>query len=467
MASGKPDTVLGPYRVVRQIGSGGMASIFEAIDGRLGRRVALKRLHPHVAERPGATERFLREGHAAARIRHPHVVQVFDLGTAGSTLFLAMELLEGSDLGAVLGREGRLGVDAALELLLPVLAAVAAAHDAGVVHRDLKPSNVFVSQGPGGRPWSTVLDFGVSKVLVDDDAGSLTATDGVIGTAAYMAPEQARAARAASTLSDQYSLAVILYQCLTGKLPFSGDGVYDLFQAIMTAPVLSPSQRVEGVPPELDAIVLRAMSRDPRERFRSVRAFGAALLPHARDRDRLAWSGELYEGPGPPVSPRPARSAGVDVAPATGLAPPLTSPPTVRDTRATTAWGHVPRRVLLGVLALAGLVGAGAWAGHRDVAIPPRVDPLGTTGTAIVVAPASPGPSAGASAVSIAPVEPVAAPTSSAPRSPPGPVPRAPAPPRVPRSPPVATASPSIAVVPSARTPTLTIGDNGAPILPP
>lgn len=283
----------GPYRVVRQIGSGGMGSIFEAIDARLGHRVALKRLHPHVAARPGATERFLREGRAVARIRHPHVVQVFALEEGSSGPYLAMELLDGHDLATTLDRAGKLHVQEALELLLPVIAGVAAAHDAGVIHRDLKPSNIFISLGSGGRRWPKVLDFGVSKVLEPDGAVEPTATDTIVGTAAYMAPEQSRSAREASFKSDQYALAVILYQCLTGKAPFTGKTDYEVALAVMTAPVCRPSAHVPGLPSALDDVILRAMSRHPDDRFATARDFGAALLPFARDVDRHAWMVEL------------------------------------------------------------------------------------------------------------------------------------------------------------------------------
>jgi hypothetical protein len=381
MAPGKPADQFGPYRVVRQIGSGGMACIFEAKDTRLGHSVAIKRLHPHVAERPGATERFLREGRAAARVRHPHVVQVFALSAEGDSAYLAMELLEGRDLGAILGREGPLGVQAVLDILLPVIAAVAAAHDAGVIHRDLKPSNVFVSRGPGGRPWPKVVDFGISKVLDVDDAASAT-TDGILGTAAYMAPEQARAMRAASFQSDQYSLAVILYQCVTGALPFSGSSVYDLFSAIMTAPVTPPGQRVDGIPAAFDAIVLRAMSRNPADRFPSVRALGAALLPLAHPLAQAAWSTELHPSVDPPtaigVDPTgpPADAAAGDIA-----ALPTMSP-TARDTRAMRARRRVTRRALWGVLAsVVVIAGVAAWTVDRR-GVTPGGYSTATTGAA-------------------------------------------------------------------------------------
>jgi eukaryotic-like serine/threonine-protein kinase len=287
----------GPYRAVGQIGSGGMATIFAAVDGRLGQRVAIKRLHPHIAARPGAAERFLREGRAAARIRHPHVVQIVSVGTAEGTPYLVMELLEGCDLGAVLARKRTLGVEEALEIALPVLAGVAAAHDAGVVHRDLKPSNVFLASGPRARVWPKVLDFGVSKILDAEGDGIATATDGIIGTAAYMAPEQARAARNASFSSDQYALGILLYECLTGTLPFATGSVYDLLVAIMTAPLEPPGRRVPGIPAGLDAAVLRATSRDPLARYPSVRAFGEALLAFANERVRAAWAMEMRDAP--------------------------------------------------------------------------------------------------------------------------------------------------------------------------
>ena len=181
----------GPYRVLGSIGSGAMGTVYEAVDTRLGRLVALKRLHPHIADNPGASERFLREGQAAARIRHPHVVQVLALGSEGGAPFLAMELLAGQSLATLLERRERLSVVEALDHVLPVIAAVGAAHDARVIHRDLKPSNVFVERGPGGQPWPKVVDFGVSAIVGGSDASADASLDGVVGTVAYLPPEQA------------------------------------------------------------------------------------------------------------------------------------------------------------------------------------------------------------------------------------------------------------------------------------
>lgn len=455
---GRPDAkeVSVPYRVVRQIGSGGMASIFEAVDTRLGHRIALKQLHPHIAERPGAAERFLREGRAAARIRHPHVVQVLASGVEETGAYLAMELLEGSDLGALLAREKRLGVEAALELLLPAIAGVAAAHEAGVIHRDLKPSNIFVSSGPGGRTWPKVVDFGVSKVLDPDGGSPATATDGVVGTAAYMAPEQARSVRDASFQSDQYSLGVILYQCVTGKPPFAATGVYDLMVAIMTAPLAPPGQLVEGIPRAFDEVVLRAMSRNPRDRFPSVRALGAALLPFARERDRLAWSVELHDEPHGHAQRRVSLPA--------GAIDPATDAPTARDTHVSARLHRRSGRravgaVLAGVALAASAFTWNVWQSRRPA--PGQLEtratgePSASGGSQAAVPPATPAATVTASAQ--APSRSVSSPAPAAP--PPTMVrtwaPRPPA--HIPAAPPVSTPAPSAS---------LRIGDNGAPILP-
>lgn len=269
----------GHYRIVSCIGSGAMGVVYEAVDTRVGRSVALKRLHPHIACRPGAQARFLLEGQAAARIRHPHVVEVLALGNEDSGPFLAMELLEGRNLAAVLDSRERLSVSEALETVLPVIAAVAAAHDAQVIHRDLKPSNVFLARGPGGQLWPKVVDFGVSAIL-EGNASTLTLSsqEGVVGTIAYLPPEQASGESGGSFAGDQYALAVLLYECVTGVRPFSGSSPYQVLSAILSSPA-------------------RAMSRNPRDRFPSIRAFGAALLALASERARDSCSSELLEAP--------------------------------------------------------------------------------------------------------------------------------------------------------------------------
>jgi hypothetical protein len=271
-----------------------MGTVYEAMDTRLGRLVALKRLHPHIGASAGAAERFLREGRAAARIRHPHVVQVLALGYEDGGPFLAMELLDGRNLASVLETRERLSVAESLDCVLPVIAAVAAAHDSQVIHRDLKPSNIFLERGPGGQPWPKVVDFGVSAIVEGDDSSvGMSSQDGVVGTIAYLAPEQARGQSGGSFAGDQYALAVLLYECVTGGRPFAGSSTYEVLGAILSSPVVAPSQRAYNVPVGFDAILARAMSRNPRHRFPTMRAFGAALLPLASERARWAYGAEL------------------------------------------------------------------------------------------------------------------------------------------------------------------------------
>jgi hypothetical protein len=287
-----------------------MGTVYEAVDTRLGRLVALKRLHPHIASHPGAAERFLREGRAAARVRHPHVVQVLAVGNEDGAPFLAMELLDGHSLASLLERRERLSVAEALDCVLPVIAAVAAAHDAQVIHRDLKPSNVFVERGPGGQPWPKVVDFGVSAIVGDNDTSVGTGTDeGVVGTIAYLSPEQARGKCGGSFAGDQYALAVLLYECVTGARPFSGATALEMLRAIQSARVVPPSGCAHDIPPGFDATVARAMSRNPRDRFPSLRAFGAALLPLASERARCCWSAEFTGPPAPAADSRVRKRA--------------------------------------------------------------------------------------------------------------------------------------------------------------
>ena len=196
--------------------------------------------------------------------------------------------------------------------------------------------------------------------------------DAVVGTAAYMAPEQARSIRDASFQSDQYALGVILYQCLTGVLPFTGASEYELVLAVTTAPVAAPSQRVAGLPPLLDQVVLRAMQRNPSQRFPSVRSFGAALLPFARERERVAWGPELNEGlPGRADCPV---GDGGECLPSVDMPTTATMPPTARDTRATLQAKSRIRGVVAGLVAAAAIIGGGAvWVAGRPVPQPPMM----------------------------------------------------------------------------------------------
>jgi serine/threonine protein kinase len=296
LAAGEDDRV-GQYVLRREIGRGAMGVVYEAEHVGLGKRVALKRMHLHLASDTASAARFLREGRAATQIRSPHVVEVFDVGTHQGVPYLVMELLEGVDLAALLRDEKKLGPTRTADLMIPIASAVFAAHQAGVVHRDLKPSNVLLarrdpSDGALCGISPVILDFGISKLTgeVDHDA---TASAVLLGTVAYMSPEQTRGGKKASAASDQYALGVMLYECLTGTKPFVGSTPYSIMHAIVSATVSPPSVLDPSLSTALDAVVLRAMHRDPRERFPSVRALEAALLPYASAATRERYARAL------------------------------------------------------------------------------------------------------------------------------------------------------------------------------
>ncbi|HEY8087633.1 MAG TPA: serine/threonine-protein kinase [Polyangiaceae bacterium] len=288
----KAPTSLGAYEVVRPIGHGGMGTVYEGFHRMLARRVAIKVLSPNLAllGEGVVQERFLREGRAAAMVDHPNVVGVYDLGVEDGTPYLVMELVEGETLAKRILRARRLSVAETTELMLGVVSAVAELHEVGILHRDLKPANILLADGPAGV-CPKIADFGVSRTT--DGAGSLTESGVLLGTVAYMAPEQAGACRTSTERSDQYSLGVVLYECLTGGKPFRGSSPFDLVTEITRGVILPPSARNHDVPQELDEVVLRAMSREPEARFPSVRALGEALLPFAEPAIAARWASDL------------------------------------------------------------------------------------------------------------------------------------------------------------------------------
>lgn len=294
-ATSSPDDILsagevfGRYCIVRRLGRGGMGEVYEATHATLGKRVALKVLRPEVAHDARVLARFQREGAAIARVAHPNVVDIFDVGVERDVAFLVMEFLEGEDLGVLLRREGALEVSRTVDILLPVLAAVAAAHAEGVIHRDLKPANVFLATTRLGVVTPKVLDFGVSKILDGPSVQNITGPSTLLGTPYYLPPELARGARNADARSDQYALGVILYQCLTDCRPFAGATLYDTLHAIVHG-VYEPVEKLRPeLPREITEAVTRALSREPEARFESVLEFGSALIPFASSGVRALW----------------------------------------------------------------------------------------------------------------------------------------------------------------------------------
>jgi beta-lactam-binding protein with PASTA domain/predicted Ser/Thr protein kinase len=257
----------GRYRIVRKLGSGGMANVYLAEDEELGRRVAIKILNDRHASDDSFVERFRREAKNAAGLSHPNIVSVYDRGEAEGTYYIAMEYLEGRSLKERIVSEGPLPISAAIEVVRQVLRAVGFAHRRGIVHRDIKPHNVLLAQdGPGdGDPRFKVTDFGISRTA----ASQMTEAGSIVGTAQYLSPEQARGG-AVDQRSDIYSVGIVLYELLTGKLPFTGETPLEIAMKHLSEVPKPPSSVRPEVPDDLDMIVLRALAKDPEDRFQTA-----------------------------------------------------------------------------------------------------------------------------------------------------------------------------------------------------
>ncbi len=273
MGAPATNTQLGRYRLLRMIGEGGMGTVFEAVHEDIGRRVAVKVLRDGPGEGTVARERFFREARAAARVRHPGVVQVHDVDVDGATAYLVMDLLEGETLAQRLER-GPIAPGDLASLLGSAIEGLAAAHAAGVVHRDLKPGNIFLARAPEGER-ATVVDFGISRLV--DECSDLTGSIAVLGTAPFMSPEQCRGERDLTPASDQFSLGAVLYECLSGRRPFDGPNPLNVTWKILSGQRTPLAEAAPGLPPLLVAAVERALSTDPAARFPSMGDFGAAL----------------------------------------------------------------------------------------------------------------------------------------------------------------------------------------------
>lgn len=257
----------GRYRVTGVIARGGMATVYRADDTRLDRVVALKVMHKSFAEDPGFVSRFRREARAAAKLNDPHVVRVFDQGAEAGLVWLAMDYVPGYALREVVRVHAPLDPDRALGAVEQILSGLIAAHQAGFVHRDIKPENVLMT--PEGT--MKITDFGLARAMIDDDPSA--ATKGVlIGTVAYLAPEQVETGHA-DERSDIYATGIVLYELLTGSVPFQGPTPLSVAYRHVNDRVPAPSTTVAGISPEVDALVLRATARHPEDRFPSAAAF--------------------------------------------------------------------------------------------------------------------------------------------------------------------------------------------------
>ncbi len=274
--AGLSDTLIntlfdGRYRILRKLGSGGMANVYLAEDEELGRRVAIKILNERYAGDDLFIERFRREAKSAASLSHPNIVSIYDRGEAEGTYYIAMEVIEGRSLKELIMTHGALPVHTAIGYAKQLLEALRFAHRHGIIHRDIKPHNVLVSadqQVKANEPRLKVTDFGIAR----HGASQMTEAGSIMGTAQYLSPEQARGAPVTAA-SDLYSAGVVLYEMLTGKVPFTGDSAIEIAMKHVNELPKPPSSLRPEIPPELDQIVLRALAKDPEDRYQTAEEF--------------------------------------------------------------------------------------------------------------------------------------------------------------------------------------------------
>ena len=290
----EPGTLLlGKYRIDRVIGEGGMGVVALAHHVQLDQPVAIKFLLPQVLDNPDVVQRFLREAQAAVKLRSEHVARVSDVGTLETGApYMVMEFLDGMDLGELLTQQGALVPGLAVDFMLQACEALAEAHALGIVHRDIKPANFFITSRASGAPLLKVLDFGISKSAVTVDEG-LTSTQAIMGTPAYMSPEQMRSTKHVDARADIWAVGVVLHESLSGRRPFSGE----TFSALCLQVAMDPPEPLTmPLPPGLADVVARCMEKDPDARFQNVAELAAALAPFARTPGQAASSTERTAG---------------------------------------------------------------------------------------------------------------------------------------------------------------------------
>jgi serine/threonine-protein kinase len=274
----------GKYELVRLIGEGGMGAVYEATHKLIGRRLAVKFLHASYAGNEEVITRFQREAQAAAQIGHENIIEVTDMGTApDGAPYLVMEYLEGSDVKGAIEKEGRLSPKRTAHVLVQALSALQAAHAVGIIHRDLKPENIFLTSKGVNPDYVKLLDFGISKFRTFDSEGvkGLTQTGTVLGTPHYMSPEQARGEQSLTPQSDIYAMGVIMYQMLTGQIPFDAANYNALLIKILTEDPIPVEELNPELPSALVEIVKKAMARDLADRFTTCDELRERLLQFA------------------------------------------------------------------------------------------------------------------------------------------------------------------------------------------
>jgi eukaryotic-like serine/threonine-protein kinase len=271
-------TIAGKYRIDRILARGGMGVVFVGEHTWTRRPVAVKLVSPFYAQNPEASARFLREARAAAMLRHPNAVDVLDMGeTDDGSLFLVLELLEGTDVADLLERRVKLSPRESAEIIAPILDVLSVLHEKGFVHRDLKPSNIFIAHGAAGRLTPKLLDFGLVKALRPDDASRATRAGVIMGTPQYMSPEQASGARDLGHPADLWAIGAILYELTSGTVPFDGDSPTATLMAIISSDAKPLASVVPDVPEAFAKLVDAALARAPSARPRDARTFAEQL----------------------------------------------------------------------------------------------------------------------------------------------------------------------------------------------
>ncbi len=349
----------GRYRIIRKLGAGGMANVYLAEDQELGRRVAIKILDDRHAADNSFIERFRREAKNAAGLSHPNIVSIYDRGEAEGTYYIAMEYLSGRSLKELIVGRGPTPMRIALDYARQILAALGFAHRHGIVHRDIKPHNVVVDAD--GR--LKVTDFGIAR----SGASQMTEVGSIIGTAQYLSPEQARGSPV-DQRSDVYSVGIVLYEMLTGKVPFTGDTPLEIAMKHLSEVPVPPSEVRDDIPDDLDMVVLRALAKDPEDRYQTASEMDADL---ARIQRGLSISSETTDAATAVLAGAGISGAPTIIAPRpTQVAPPQPPPPT--PPAAYYGYEGPPRRsrsLWPWLLVLLLLVGAGfaAWFGYGKI----------------------------------------------------------------------------------------------------
>jgi serine/threonine-protein kinase len=353
------DILLDKYRIERILGQGGMGVVVAARHVELGELFAIKFLLPHARNHPQAVERFVREARASARLKGEHVAKVHDVGRLPDGLpYMVLEHLTGKDLKLTLRERGPLPVDEAVTYVIQTCEALGEAHQHGIVHRDLKPANLFLTRRHNGTPCVKVLDFGISRQIEPEDPEQqgLTKTGMVLGTPYYMSPEQMTRSKEVDPRSDIWSLGCVLYELLTGRLPFRAEALTELVGKVLQEEPAPPSAHRSDIPPAVEAVVMRCLAKRREHRFQSVEELAEALRGPAQATATLVITAPTA------VLPAAVPAAGGSATSAS------TSPGWGKTAHEAGAGASMPRRrgpIVVALMMMVGLLAGGAWLALR------------------------------------------------------------------------------------------------------